>query len=129
MSYLDKDYPFLLDYFRKGIKNPDKNISHCILFWGNDVEAQYELALEVARILNCKLDTAPDCNCLNCTWIRNNSHPAVLTYSKVDNKPTDDDSKTMFSIAQITISIGICSVPGLSNVQTLFQSNCSGTRD
>ena len=100
MSYLDKDYPFLLDYFRKGIKNPDKNISHCILFWGNDVEAQYELALEVARILNCKLDTAPDCNCLNCTWIRNNSHPAVLTYSKVDNKPTDDDSKTMFSIAQ-----------------------------
>ncbi len=100
MSCLDKDYPFLIDYFTKGIKNPDKNISHCILLWGNDSEAQYELALEISRILNCKEDAAPDCNCLNCNWIRSNTHPAVLTYSKIDNKPSDDDSKTMFSIAQ-----------------------------
>lgn len=100
MSCLDRDYPFLLDYFTKGIKNPDKNIAHCILFWGNDIEAQYELSLEIARLLNCKLDGAKDCNCLNCNWIRENTHPAVLTYSKVDNKPSDDDSKTMFSINQ-----------------------------
>lgn len=100
MSCLNRDYPFLLDYFIKGINNPDKNIAHCILFWGNDVEVQYELALEIARLLNCKLDGAQDCNCLNCNWIRQNSHPAVLTYSKVDNKPSDDDSKTMFSIGQ-----------------------------
>lgn len=100
MSCLDRDYPFLLDYFTKGIKNPDKNIAHCILFWGNDIEAQYELSLEVARLLNCKLDGAKDCSCLNCNWIRENTHPAVLTYSKVDNKPSDDDSKTMFSINQ-----------------------------
>lgn len=100
MSCLDKDYPFLLDYFIKGIKNPERNIAHCILFWGNDIDAQYKLALEIARILNCKVDGAPDCNCLNCNWIRNNSHPAVLTYSKNDNKPSDDDSKTMFSISQ-----------------------------
>ncbi len=100
MSCLDKDYPFLLDYFTKGIKNPDKNIAHCIMFWGNDIDAQYELATEIARILNCKLDGKPDCNCLNCNWIKNGNHPAVLTYSKNDNKPSDDDSKTMFSIAQ-----------------------------
>lgn len=100
MLCLDKEYPFLIDYFTKGVKNPDKNISHCILFWGHDVEAQYELALEIARILNCKEGGTPDCNCLNCSWIRQNCHPAVLTYSKSDNKPSDDDSKTMFSIAQ-----------------------------
>lgn len=100
MSCLNNDYPFLMDYFTKGIKNPDRNIAHCILFWGNDIDAQYELALEIARILNCKVEGAPDCNCLNCNWIRNNSHPAVLTYSKNDNKPSGDDSKTMFSISQ-----------------------------
>ena len=100
MSCLDKDYPFLLDYFAKGIKSPDKNIAHCIMFWGNDIDAQYELATEIARILNCKLDGKSDCNCLNCNWIRNKKHPAVLTYSKNDNKPSDDDSKTMFSITQ-----------------------------
>ena len=99
MPCLDK-YPFLTDYFEKGIQNPDKNIAHCILFWGHDIEAQYELALEIARLLNCKNNGEKDCDCLNCNWIRENSHPAVLTYSKVDNKPSDDDSKTMFSINQ-----------------------------
>ncbi len=99
MSCLD-DYPFLMDYFRTGVQSSDKNIAHCILFWGNDIDAQYELALEISRLLNCKLDGKPDCNCLNCSWIRNNNHPAVLTYSRNDNKPSDDDSKTLFSINQ-----------------------------
>ncbi len=89
-----------MDYFKSGIQNSDKNIAHCILFWGNDIDAQYELALEISRLLNCQFDGKPDCNCLNCTWIRNNNHPAVLTYSKNDNKPSDDDSKTLFSINQ-----------------------------
>lgn len=94
------DYSFLTDYFEKGIHNPEKNIAHCILFWGQDIDAQYELATEIARLLNCQKDGDRDCNCLNCNWIKENSHPAVLTYSKVDNKPSDDDSKTTFSIAQ-----------------------------
>lgn len=99
-SNLYENYKFLTDYFTEGIKNPEKNIAHCILFWGNDVEAQYDLALEISRILNCKLDAKIDCSCRNCNWIRENAHPAVLTYSKSDNKPSDDDSKTMFSINQ-----------------------------
>ena len=51
MSCLD-NYPFLMDYFKTGIQNSDKNIAHCILFWGNDIDAQYELALEISRLLN-----------------------------------------------------------------------------
>ena len=99
MPCLDS-YAYLLDYFKTGIKNPEKNIAHCILLWGNDIDAQYEIALEVARLLNCKLDGNPQCNCLNCSWIKNNNHPAVLTYSRNDNKPSDDDTKKVFSIAQ-----------------------------
>ena len=37
---------------------------------------------------------------MNCKWIRENNHPAVLTISKVDNKPSDDTSKTVISIDQ-----------------------------
>ena len=99
MPCLDK-YPFLVDYFEKGVHNSDRNIAHCVLFWGHDIDAQYELATEIARLLNCKNDGAKDCDCLNCKWIKENTHPAVLTYSKVDNKPSDDDSKTIFSINQ-----------------------------
>ena len=105
-----ENYQFLSDYFTEGITNPQKHISHCILFWGNDIDAQYAFALEIARILNCKENGGKDCNCLNCNWIKENTHPAVLTYSKVDNKPTDDDTKNVISIAQARAIKNILSV-------------------
>ena len=93
-------YPKLIEYFEKGIENPNRNIAHCILLYGTDIKVQYDLALEGARMLNCKEAGAPECQCLNCRWIRDNTHPEVRTISKVDNKPADDDSKTGISITQ-----------------------------
>lgn len=95
-SLYDK-YPFLMKYFSR--ENVSK-ISHCILFFGSDAASQYDLALEVARLLNCKENGAPDCECLNCKWIRENKHPAVRTVSRVDYKPTDDKTKTVISVRQ-----------------------------
>lgn len=97
---LEEKYPFLAEYFAQGIKNPNRAISHSILFYGNDIEAQYKLATEIARILNCQEYQNENCKCLNCHWIREKQHPAVLTVSKLDNKPSDDESKTVISIAQ-----------------------------
>ena len=91
-------YPFLTKYFTSGVNNG--SMAHCILFYGSDIEAQYNLALEIARMLNCKGTHTPQCNCLNCNWIRENKHPAVLTISRIDNKPSDDNSKTVISIDQ-----------------------------
>jgi len=99
-ALLEEKYPFLMKYFKSGVNHPSKNIAHCILFYGTDLGAQYDLALEVARLLNCTGDRSANCNCLNCNWIRQNQHPAVLTISKVDNKPSSDDSKTVISIEQ-----------------------------
>ncbi len=95
-----EDYPKLIEYFESGINNPQRSIAHCILLYGNDLNAQYQIALEVARMLNCKGSRTPDCDCLNCRWIRENNHPEVKTISKVDNKPSDDDAKTVISISQ-----------------------------
>ena len=99
-SDITTKYPFLMKYFNNGINSTGKNIAHCILFYGSDIQAQYDLALEIARMLNCSDTHTPDCQCLNCRWIRENNHPAVLTISKVDNKPSDDNSKTVISIEQ-----------------------------
>lgn len=99
-SEINEKYPFLMKYFNNGINSTGKSIAHCILFYGSDIQAQYDLALEIARMLNCTGDHTPDCQCLNCKWIRENNHPAVLTISKVDNKPSDDNSKTVISIDQ-----------------------------
>ena len=100
LNKIREDYPKLIEYFESGINNPEKSIAHCILLYGNDLNAQYQIALEVARMLNCKGSHTPDCDCLNCRWIRENNHPEVKTISKVDNKPADDDAKTVISISQ-----------------------------
>lgn len=100
---LKEKYPFLTEYFEAGIKNSTRSISHSILFYGQDIKTQYEFATEIARILNCQNSGEEDCDCLNCKWIKQKEHPAVLTFSKIDNKPSDDDSKTVISVKQALI--------------------------
>lgn len=97
---LKEKYPFLTDYFEAGLKNQNKSIAHSILFYGQDISAQYELSTEIARLLNCSELKNSSCHCINCNWIKDYQHPAVLTISKLDNKTSDDESKTVISIAQ-----------------------------
>ena len=97
---IKEQYPFLMKYFNSRINKHSKKISHSILFYGSDIKAQYDLALEIARMLNCSENHTENCQCLNCRWIRENNHPAVMTISKVDNKPSNDTSKTVISIDQ-----------------------------
>ena len=85
-SEIDKKLPKLIHYFSKGITDENKNISHCLLFWGPDIKVQCELALEIARLLNCTEDKSIDCNCLNCRWIKEQTHPAVKIYTRLDFK-------------------------------------------
>ena len=97
---LSDKYPFLTNYFTQALTTTNRALPQSILFYGSDFDAQYTLANEIARLLNCKENKTDDCECLNCKWIRENSHPAVLTISRLDNKPDDDDSKTVISIKQ-----------------------------
>lgn len=97
---LSDKYPFLTNYFTQAITSSQGKLSHSLLFYGNDFESQYTIALEIARLLNCSGDKYDDCQCLNCKWVRENKHPAVYTISRVDNKPDDDKSKTVISVKQ-----------------------------
>ena len=97
---LSDKYPFLTEYFTQALTNNERALPQSILFYGNDLDAQYTLSMEIARLLNCKEDKSDDCTCLNCKWIRENSHPEVRTISRIDNKTEDDESKTVISIKQ-----------------------------
>lgn len=101
-TILKEKYKFVTDYFELAFKN-NLPISHSIVFTGSDTLAQYYMALSIAKILNCKKDKQPDCDCINCKWIKANSHPEVLTISKIDNKPDSDSSKTVISEKQIKL--------------------------
>ena len=85
--------PELVEYFTSAIKDEDKNVAHCLLFWGGDTKNQCELALEIARLLNCKKDGAIDCDCQNCRWIREQTHPAVKIYTRLDFNESDNSSE------------------------------------
>lgn len=97
---LKERYPFLTQYFEGGINHPSRKLSHSILLYGNDIQSQYELATEIARLLNCNELKNQNCHCTNCNWVRAKEHPSVLTISKIDNKPSDDESKTVISVKQ-----------------------------
>lgn len=112
MQYYDKDSlqkcSKLLDYFLKGITDDKKNISHCLLFWGPDITLQCNLALEIARLLNCSSDKSLTCDCLNCRWIKEQSHPAIKIYTRLDYKEDsfssdEDDENTTKGKKNITI--------------------------
>ena len=97
---LSDKYPFLTDYFTKALSDKTRALPQSILFYGNDLSSQYTLATEIARLLNCKKDKDDNCDCINCKWIREESHPAVMTISRLDNKPEDDGAKTVISAKQ-----------------------------
>ena len=97
---LSDKYPFLTNYFETAINTKNSRFAQSIVFYGNDLNSQYILAREIARLLNCTGDKSDNCDCLNCKWIREETHPSVLTISRLDNKPDGDESKTVISVKQ-----------------------------
>ena len=97
---LSDKYPFLTNYFTEALSDKSRALPQSILFYGNDLASQYTLATEIARLLNCGKNKSDDCDCLNCRWINEGSHPAVMTISRLDNKPEDDGAKTVISAKQ-----------------------------
>jgi len=90
----------LTQYFQGGISHATRALSHSILLYGNDLQSQYNLAQEIARLLNCKEMQNEKCRCVNCNWSREQQHPAIMTISKLDSKPSDDETKTVISVKQ-----------------------------
>lgn len=96
---ISQKYQFLTEYF-ENLLTENKKIPQSILFYGQDISAQYSIATEIARILNCNGTKNEQCECINCRWIREKTHPAVLTLTNIDSKPQGDDTKTVISIKQ-----------------------------
>ena len=93
-----KNFPFVSNYFLEAKKQG--RFPQSIVFEGLNPYAQLFFALECARLQNCLKDGEVDCDCLNCRWIRQNSHPAVIFVSQMHFKPQGDDSKTVISAKQ-----------------------------
>ncbi len=95
----------LIKYFNNAINDDTKSLGHCLLFWGGDIKTQCEIALEIARLLNCKNDGGIECNCQNCRWIREQTHPSVKIYTRLDFKESDIDTEEESSSGKKNINV------------------------
>lgn len=95
-----RKYEYFTNYFETALKNTKRGFAQSIVLYGQDIIAQYYLSMEIARLLNCQKNGDYNCDCINCNWIRNNQHPAILTITKNDNKPSDDTTSKVISIKQ-----------------------------
>ena len=93
-------YNFLAEYFTKLLENEKFDIPNSIIFYGSDILAQYYISMLIAKNKNCTGEKNSACDCHNCLWIKNNEHPEIMTISKIDSKPDNDDSKTVISVKQ-----------------------------
>lgn len=90
-KFLKEKFSFTSDFFENAINK--NRLFHSYLLTGNDNIAKYAFALNIARVLNCDGDKNESCQCLNCRWIKNNSHPAVMTFSPLDFVHVNDTGK------------------------------------
>lgn len=99
---LKLNQPFATEFFEAALSSGCGRFSHAYMFTGNDPLAQYNLAMQVAKVLNCSKDGSSNCDCVNCNWIRQNRHPAVITVSPIDYLYGNEDGKpkTVITIGQ-----------------------------
>lgn len=98
-------FEFSYNYFEKKLsKEHVEKFPQSIIFEGLDVFGQLHFSLELARVLNCLNNGEKSCNCVNCKWIKEGKHPAVMLVSPIDSKNGDTGSKTVISVKQ---SLGI----------------------
>lgn len=103
-QYLKDEYPFATKFFEAALSQSGSKFFHSFLLTGSNPYAQYDLALEVARYLNCQnKENFESCDCLNCRWIKENRHPAVITVSPIDylEGNSDGKAKSVISVDQI----------------------------
>ena len=93
---LNEQFKFASNFFENAIQKD--RLFHSYLLTGNDNNAKYAFALNIARILNCLGDKTENCECLNCKWIKNNTHPAVMTFSPIDFIHVNQNSKARENI-------------------------------
>ncbi len=102
-SFFKDKFPFCYDYFStllNLVKNNQRDFPQGIIFEGSDTKTQYLFTLELARILNCDNYLNPNCDCINCRWIKSYTHPGVNIVSQIHFKGEDDDTKTIISVKQ-----------------------------
>lgn len=84
MSFLTTDPSFSTQFFKSAILA--KHLAHGYVLKGKDYAHMYRTILELAKALNCQNPASPvePCGkCSACHWTDSNTHPSVITVSRL----------------------------------------------
>lgn len=102
-------YPFATKFFEMALTGEENHFAHGFILAGNNISMQYQMALDIAKYLNCTKSKTQDCNCINCSWIEENAHPAVITISPIDYTEKERKKISVNQIRKLRNSLGVTS--------------------
>ncbi len=106
---LKSKYPFAARFFELALTGEQNRFAHGFILSGNDIISQYRIVLDIARYLNCTTSKTSDCNCVNCSWIDQNAHPAVITISPMDFTEKERKKISVEQIRALRNNLGVTS--------------------
>lgn len=106
---LKAKYPFATKFFEFALSVENNRFAHGFILSGNNIALQYQMALDIAKYLNCTKDKALGCDCINCNWIKNNAHPAVITISPIDYTEKERKKISIEQIRNLRNALGVTS--------------------
>lgn len=106
---LKNKYPFATKFFELALTSAKNRFAHGFILSGNNIALQYQMALDIARYLNCTKGKSQGCDCINCSWIKDNAHPAVITISPIDYTEKERKKISIKQIRNLKNTLGVTS--------------------
>lgn len=102
-------FPFASKFFETALTSGESRFASGFILSGNDIISQYKIALDIAKYLNCTNSNTSDCDCVNCSWIAQNAHPAVITISQLDYTEKKRKEISVEQIRALRNNLGVTS--------------------
>ena len=99
LAEFEQTQPDVTRFFSHALKR--QTLSHAYILKGSAVSQSYRLALAIARAVNCQNppEAGVACGaCKDCRWVAANSHPAVITVSRITYIEPDPKTKAFSMI-------------------------------
>jgi len=106
---LKTKYSFATKFFEMALTGTESRFAQGFILAGNNIAMQYKMALDIAKYLNCTKSKTQNCDCINCSWIDDNAHPAVITISPIDYTDQERKKISVNQVRKLRNSLGVTS--------------------
>jgi len=110
-----------------------QRLAHAFVLKGPDCATLYQLALQLGQVVNCQQPTRPDqassllemaCgHCVSCRWAMQNTHPAILTVSRLTFLTDEKDPNPQLLTSEALQKLGKQYKQGKKSPATMIKTD------